>query len=69
MWYLLVIDRLKHMFSNPRDAELLLWHVNRKTDGKIRHPVEGSGNNLILLIRRTSLMIQEISGLDLEQME
>jgi hypothetical protein len=26
------------MFSNPRDAELLLWHVNHKTDGKIRHP-------------------------------
>jgi hypothetical protein len=36
-----VIDRLKRMFSNPRDAELLLWHVNRKTDGKIRHPVDG----------------------------
>jgi hypothetical protein len=35
MWYLPVIDRLKCMFSNPRDAELLLWHVNRKTDGKI----------------------------------
>jgi hypothetical protein len=29
------------MFSNPRDAELLLWHVNRKTNGKIRHPVYG----------------------------
>jgi hypothetical protein len=37
MWYLPVIDRLKHIFSNPRDAELLLWHVNRKTDGKIQH--------------------------------
>jgi hypothetical protein len=24
MWYLPVIDRLKRMFSNPRDAELLL---------------------------------------------
>jgi hypothetical protein len=29
------------MFSNPRDGELLLWHVNRKTDEKIRHPVDG----------------------------
>jgi hypothetical protein len=36
-----MIDRLKRMFSNPRDAELLLWHVNRKTDGKIRDPVDG----------------------------
>jgi hypothetical protein len=36
-----VIDCLKRMFSNPRDAELLLWHVNHKTDGKIRHPADG----------------------------
>jgi hypothetical protein len=35
MWYLPVIDRLKHIFSNARDVELLLWHVNGKTDGKI----------------------------------
>jgi hypothetical protein len=35
MWYQPVIDRLKRMFSNPRDIELLLWHVNHKTDGKI----------------------------------
>jgi hypothetical protein len=41
MWYVPVIDRLKRMFSNPRGAELLLWHVNRKTDGKIRHPTNG----------------------------
>jgi hypothetical protein len=41
MWYLPVIDRLRHMFSNPRDAELLLWHVNCKTDGKIRHTADG----------------------------
>jgi hypothetical protein len=33
-WYLSVIYRLKRM-SNPRDVEFLLWHVNRKTDGKI----------------------------------
>jgi hypothetical protein len=41
MWYLPVIDRLRHMFSNPRDVELLLWHVNCKTDGKIRHTADG----------------------------
>jgi hypothetical protein len=29
------------MFSNPRDVEMLLWHVNCKTDGKIRHPTNG----------------------------
>jgi hypothetical protein len=34
MWYLPVIDCLKHMFSKPRDAMLLLWHVKQKPDGK-----------------------------------
>jgi hypothetical protein len=41
IWYLPVTDYLMRMFSNPRDAELLLWHVNRKTDRKIQHPVDG----------------------------
>jgi hypothetical protein len=25
-WYLPIIDHLKHMFSNSRDAQLFLWH-------------------------------------------
>jgi hypothetical protein len=29
------------MFSNPRDVEFLLWHVNHKTDRNIRHPTDG----------------------------
>jgi hypothetical protein len=41
MWYLPVIGHLKHLFSNPRDAQLLLWHMKRKRDGKIRHPTDG----------------------------
>jgi hypothetical protein len=36
-----MIDPLKCMFSNPGDAELLLWHVNHKTDGKIRQHADG----------------------------
>jgi hypothetical protein len=36
-----VIDRLKCLFSNPRDAKLLLWHMKRKIDGKIRHSTDG----------------------------
>jgi hypothetical protein len=42
MWYLPMIERLKHMFSNQRDAELFIWHVNHKSDGKIGHPADGS---------------------------
>jgi hypothetical protein len=41
MWYLPVIDRLNRIFSNLRDAQLLLWHVHQKMDGKIRHPTDG----------------------------
>jgi hypothetical protein len=37
MWYLLVIDHLKRMFSNPRDAELVHWHSekHRENDEEI----------------------------------
>jgi hypothetical protein len=42
MWYLPVIDRLKRMLSNAREAQLLLCHVQRKRDGKIRHRADGS---------------------------
>jgi hypothetical protein len=41
IWYLPVIDSLKHLFSNPRDAQLLLWHTKTKADGKIRHHADG----------------------------
>jgi hypothetical protein len=42
MWYLTVIDHLKHVFSNPRDAELVSWHSEkrRKNDEVIRHPTD-----------------------------
>jgi hypothetical protein len=37
MWYLSVIDRLKRVFSNPRDAELVHCHSEkrRKNDEEI----------------------------------
>jgi hypothetical protein len=34
-------DRLKRMFSNIGEAQLLLWHVQWKRDEKIRHPTDG----------------------------
>jgi hypothetical protein len=30
MWYLPVINQLKHVFSNPRDAELVRWHFEKR---------------------------------------
>ena len=43
MWYLPVIDRLKRLFSNSRDAKFMIWHAapdGRKKDGKLRHPAD-----------------------------
>nr|AAM92812.1 putative transposon protein [Oryza sativa Japonica Group] len=41
MWYLPVKDRIKLIYSNPRDAELMHWHEEgRKKDGMIRHPAD-----------------------------
>jgi hypothetical protein len=44
MWYLLVIDRLKHVFSNLRDVKLVCWHSEkrRKNNEEIRHPADGT---------------------------
>jgi hypothetical protein len=44
MWYLSVIDRLKYVFFNPRDAELVRWHSekHRENDGEIRHLADGT---------------------------
>jgi uncharacterized Zn finger protein (UPF0148 family) len=30
MWYLPVINHLKCVFSNPRDAELVRWHSEKR---------------------------------------
>src|SRR5207253_1978151 len=45
MWYLPVIARLKCLFSNSRDSELMSWHFEQacnKTDELLRHPSDAS---------------------------
>jgi hypothetical protein len=44
MWYLPVIDHLKRVFSNPRDAELVCWHSEKrkKNNVVIRYPADGT---------------------------
>jgi hypothetical protein len=44
MWYLPVNNHLKHVFSNPRDVELVRWHSEkrRENDEEIRHPEDGT---------------------------
>jgi hypothetical protein len=44
MWYLPVNNHLKHVFSNPRDVELVHWHSEkrRENDEEIRHPEDGT---------------------------
>ena len=41
MWYLPVVDRIRRLFANPRDAAMMTWHA-RKGDGKLRHPADGT---------------------------
>ena len=43
MWYDPIIPRLKRLFRNKEHARLLRWHKEeRKKDGKLRHPADGS---------------------------
>jgi hypothetical protein len=44
MCYLRVIDHFKHVFSNPRDAELVHWHSGKRRDNnkEIRHLADGT---------------------------
>ncbi|XP_076922093.1 uncharacterized protein LOC143583752 [Bidens hawaiensis] len=38
LWYLLIIPRLKRLFSNEKEAKLLRWHSDERIiDGKLRH--------------------------------
>ena len=43
MGYLLVADCLRHLFSNPKDFELMRWwdsDKRKKDDGKLRHQAD-----------------------------
>ncbi|GJT00823.1 putative ribonuclease H-like domain-containing protein [Tanacetum coccineum] len=43
LWYLPIIPILKQLYSNPKNAKLLRWHVeDRKIDRKMRHVVDAS---------------------------
>ena len=43
LWYLPIIQRFKHLFSNEDDAEDLTWHANgRIYDGMVHHPTDCS---------------------------
>lgn len=41
VWYLPIIDRVKRVFANPKEAQLVRWHESeRKRDGMLRHPAD-----------------------------
>ena len=43
MWYAPIIPRLKCLFQNKEHDKLMRWHSeNRKKDGKLRAPADGS---------------------------
>ena len=44
LWYLPVIDRLRAIFGNTEDDQLMSWHASDgrlKDDGKLWHPSDG----------------------------
>jgi hypothetical protein len=44
VWYLPVIDRLRALFKNPEDAQLMSWHASaerKKDNANLRHPSDG----------------------------
>ena len=41
VWYLPIIPRLKCLFANRKEADLLCWHSeDRKQDGNLKHPTD-----------------------------
>ena len=43
VWYFPLIPRLKRLFRNKEHAKLMRWHKEeRKNDGMLRHPADGS---------------------------
>ena len=43
VWYFPIIPRLKRLFANAKNAELLRWHAEkRKNDGMLRHPADSA---------------------------
>src|ERR1044071_6823939 len=43
MWSVPIIPRLKRLFRNKEHAKLMQWHrEDRKKDGNLRHPADGS---------------------------
>jgi hypothetical protein len=44
IWYLPVVDRLRHMFLNPKKAALMTWWDDERkvVDDMIAHPADGT---------------------------
>ncbi|KAL6654028.1 hypothetical protein ACP70R_007493 [Stipagrostis hirtigluma subsp. patula] len=43
VWYFPIIPRLKRLFANKKEAQLLRWHKEgRKNDGNLRHPADSA---------------------------
>ena len=42
VWYFPIISRLKRLFANKANAQLMRWHAEgRNKDGMLRHPADG----------------------------
>jgi len=65
VWYLPVIDRLRALYGNPEDAQLMSWHASAermKDDGKLRHSSDSKQWKRFDAKFKSSVMRQGMSG-------
>jgi hypothetical protein len=62
MLYLPVVDRLRCLFANPKDAECMNWHASdeHKTMGSFDIQSMGSSGKISMTTTETLSMNQEI---------
>ena len=65
MLYLRVVDRLRCLFANLDDAQLVSWHTSdeHKDDGKLWHPAMASSGKISIKTTRTLQGNQGMLGL------
>lgn len=42
MCYLPMVDRIRRLLANPRDAAMMTWHARERNKSNLSHPVKGT---------------------------
>ena len=65
IWYVLVTDRLRRIFLNPKEAALMTWWDDERKvdDDKIAHPADVVSGKGLMRSTKNSAMTQGMYGL------